>query len=198
MKVLLIGGTGTISTAVTRLLVQKGWDIYLLNRGHRNDILPDSIHWLNADVRDENSLRSAIGDTCFDVVCDFIGFVPEHVEQDIRVFNGRCGQFIYISSASAYHKPVAHYKITEGTTLSNPFWKYSRDKIACEQLLRQALEDSGFPVTIVRPSHTYDERTVPVAVHGNQGPWQVLARILHDQPHHSWRWFFPVDRHTQL
>lgn len=89
MKVLLIGGTGTISTAVTRLLVQKGWDIYLLNRGHRNDILPDSIHWLNADVRDENSLRSAIGDTCFDVVCDFIGFVPEHVEQDIRVFNGR-------------------------------------------------------------------------------------------------------------
>ena len=116
------------------------------------------------------------------MVCDFIGFVPEHVEQDIRVFNGRCGQFIYISSASAYHKPVAHYKITEGTTLSNPFWKYSRDKIACEQLLRQALEDSGFPVTIVRPSHTYDERTVPVAVHGNQGPWQVLARILHDQP----------------
>lgn len=182
MKALLIGGTGTISTAVTRLLMQKGWDIYLLNRGHRNDILPDSIHWLNADVRDENSLRSAIGDACFDVVCDFIGFVPEHVEQDIRVFNGRCGQFIYISSASAYHKPVAHYKITEGTTLSNPFWKYSRDKIACEQLLRQALEDSGFPVTIVRPSHTYDERTVPVAVHGNQGPWQVLARILHDQP----------------
>lgn len=182
MKTLLIGGTGVISTAVSRLLVQRGWDVYVLNRGTRNDVLPDGIHALTADIRDENSMRSAIGDRTFDVVCEFIGYVPEHVEQDLRVFKGRCGQYIYISSASAYHKPVANFRITEGTALCNPYWKYSRDKIACERILRDAVEESGFPATIVRPSHTYDERSVPVAVHGNNGSWQVLDRILHDQP----------------
>lgn len=182
MKALLIGGTGTISTAVSRLLVLRGWDVYVLNRGNRNDVLPEGIHSLQGDVRNEESMRTALGDETFDVVCEFIGFVPEHVSQDIRVFNGRCGQYIYISSASAYHKPVADFRITEGTTLSNPYWKYSRDKIACEQILRQAIEECGFPATIVRPSHTYDERSVPVAVHGNCGSWQVLDRIRQGKP----------------
>ena len=182
MKALLIGGTGTISTAVSRLLVQRNWDVYVLNRGNRNDVLPEGIHVLTADVRSEDSMRNAIGNQTFDVVCEFIGFLPDHVLTDLRIFNGRCGQYIFISSASAYHKPVANYRITEGTTLCNPYWKYSRDKIACEMILRQAIEESGFPATIVRPSHTYDERSVPVAVHGHGGSWQVLDRILHDKP----------------
>ena len=177
MKALLIGGTGTISTSVTSLLVQKGWDVAVLNRGNRSESLPEGVRVLKADVRQEASVRNAIGEETFDVVCEFVGFVPDHVRQDIGIFQGRCAQYIYISSASAYHKPVADFRITEGTALANPYWQYSRDKIACEQLLLQAYETALFPVTIVRPSHTYSERSLPVAVHGNKGPWQVLDRI---------------------
>lgn len=182
MKALLIGGTGTISTAVTALLVRKGWTVTVLNRGTHNENLPQGVETLCADVRDEASVRQAIGSRCFDVVCEFIGFVPDHVRQDIRVFTDRCGQYIYISSASAYHKPCADFRITEGTSLNNPFWQYSRDKIACERLLMDALEEHAFPATIVRPSHTYGDTSVPVAVHGSKGSYQVLLRILQDKP----------------
>ena len=116
------------------------------------------------------------------MVCDFIAFVPEQVERDYRLFAGKTKQYMYISSASAYHKPVMDYRITEGTTLSNPHWEYSRNKIACEEFLMKMYRENGFPVTIIRPSHTYDERNVPIGVHGDKGSFQVLKRMLEGKP----------------
>lgn len=183
MKALFIGGTGTISSAITRLVSKNAdWQLYLLNRGSRIDEVPDGVTNLTADINDEQAVLSLLGDLQFDVVCDFIGFVPSQVERDIRLFRGRTRQYIYISSASAYRKPLATPFITESTTLANPFWQYSRDKIACEELLMKHFREEGFPVTIVRPSHTFCERGVPVAVHGRNGSWQVLKRMLEGKP----------------
>lgn len=182
MKALLIGGTGTISLAVTRLLVEQGWQVYLLNRGSRNSEVPQGVNLIHADINDEPAVRAALGDLRFDCVCQFIGFVPEQVERDIRLFSGRTGQYLYTSSASAYHKPAKDYRITEGTALANPYWQYSRDKIACEEVLMRAYREQGFPVTIVRPSHTYDDRNVPLGVHGKNGSYQVLRRMQQGKP----------------
>ncbi|MBE6860705.1 MAG: NAD-dependent epimerase/dehydratase family protein [Ruminococcus sp.] len=178
MKVLFIGGTGTISMAITKLLAQRNIELFLLNRGNRNYTLPDNVKIINADINNENDVIEKIADMKFDCVCDFIGFVPEHIERDYRLFNGKTKQYIYISSASAYHKPAKSYIITEGTSLANPYWEYSRNKIACEELLFKLYRENGFPVTIVRPSHTYDERSVPLGVHGKNGSWQVIKRML--------------------
>ena len=178
MKVLLIGGTGTISSAITRLLIKKGYDTYILNRGNRNETLPEGVKTICADINNEIEAAEKLSGMTFDVVCDFIGFVPSQLERDYRLFNGKTKQFMYISSASAYHKPVRDYRITEGTTLANPYWEYSRNKIACEEYLMKMYRENGFPVTIIRPSHTYDERSVPLGVHGNNGSWQVLKRML--------------------
>lgn len=183
MKALFIGGTGTISSAITRLLAQNpDWQLYLLNRGNRNHDLPANVHPIIADVNDEAATRQALQGMTFDVVCDFIGFEPEQVERDYRLFRGRVGQYMYISSASAYQKPLASPYITEGTPLANPYWLYSRNKIACEDLLMRHYRDDGFPITIIRPSHTYCERKVPVAIHGTKGSWQVLKRIIDGKP----------------
>ena len=181
MKVLLIGGTGTISSAITRLLVKKGEEVYILNRGNRNNTLPEGVKVISCDINNEAEATEKLKDMQFDAVCDFIGFVPSQLERDFRLFNGKTKQFLYISSASAYHKPVRHYEITEGTTLANPYWEYSRNKIACEEFLFKMYRENGFPVTIIRPSHTYDERSVPLGVHGNGGSWQVLKRMLDGQ-----------------
>lgn len=118
----------------------------------------------------------------FDAVCEFIGFVPEQVERDIRLFKGRTRQYVYISSASAYNKPVRSHVITEGTALANPYWQYSRNKIACERILMDAYRNESFPVTIVRPSHTYCERGIPLSVHGTKGSWQVVKRMMEGKP----------------
>lgn len=182
MKVLLIGGTGTISSAITRLLVKKGYDTYILNRGSRNDTLPEGVKTISADINNEAEAAEKLSGMTFDVVCDFIGFVPSQLERDFRLFSGKTKQFMYISSASAYHKPVKDYRITEGTTLANPYWEYSRNKIACEEYLMKMYRENGFPVTIIRPSHTYDERSVPLGVHGDKGSWQVLKRMLDGKP----------------
>ena len=183
MKALFIGGTGTISSAITRLVSQNpDWQLYLINRGNRIAEVPDGVVNLTADIDDEQTVLRLLGDLQFDVVCDFIGFVPAQVERDIRLFKGRTRQYIYISSASAYRKPLASPYITESTPLANPFWQYSRDKIACEELLIKHFREEGFPFTIVRPSHTYCERGVPVAVHGKNGCWQVLKRMLEGKP----------------
>ena len=183
MKALLIGGTGTISMAITRLLAsKKDWEVYLLNRGSRRAEVPETVRWIQADISDEEAVRQALGGMKFDCVCEFIGFVPEQVQRDIRLFTGRTKQYIYISSASAYHKPAKDYRITEGTALANPYWQYSRDKIACEDILMKAYREHQFPVTIVRPSHTYDNRNVPLGVHGNNGSFQVLKRMLEGKP----------------
>ena len=182
MKALLIGGTGTISMAITRLLAQKGWEVHLLNRGNRKAEVPEGVHWIQADISDEQAVREILEGRSFDCVCEFIGFVPEQVERDIRLFEGKTGQYLYISSASAYHKPVQDYRITEGTTLANPYWEYSRSKIACEEVLMKAYRERRFPVTIIRPSHTYDDRNIPLGVHGDKGSYQVIKRMLEGKP----------------
>lgn len=182
MKVLLIGGTGTISMAITRLLAEQGEEVFLLNRGSRSSDLPEHVQVIQGDIGDEAAIAEKLEGMQFDAVCEFIGFVPAQVERDVRLFRGKTRQYIYISSASAYQKPLSDYKITESTPLSNPHWQYSRDKIACEEYLMRQYRETGFPVTIVRPSHTYDERSVPLGVHGEKGSWQVLRRMLDGKP----------------
>ena len=183
MKALFIGGTGTISAAIVRrLLRETDWEVWLLNRGNRNQVLPEGVHQIIADINDEAAVAEKLKDQFFDVVGEFIGFVPAQVERDWRLFRGKTRQYIYISSASAYHKPAADFRITEGTTLANPHWEYSRNKIACEDFLMRKYREEGFPVTIVRPSHTYDERSIPMGVHGANGSWQVIRRMLDGKP----------------
>lgn len=182
MKVLMIGGTGTISMAITRLMAEKNWEVYLLNRGTRTAELPKGVKTITADVNDEADVKEKIKGMTFDTVCEFIGFVPSQVERDIRLFSGITKQYMYISSASAYNKPCRDYVITEGTTLANPYWEYSRNKIACEEVLMKAYREKGFPATIIRPSHTYDERSVPLGAHGRKGSYQVLKRMLEGKP----------------
>ncbi len=182
-KALFIGGTGTISSAVVRRLCQEGgWEVWLLNRGNRSDRAPAGVHQIVADIRDEGAVREALQDMTFDVVSEFVGFTPDQVERDYRLFRGKTRQYIFVSSASAYHKPAADCRVTEGTALANPYWAYSRNKIACEAFLMGKYREEGFPVTIVRPSHTYDERHIPLGVHGAKGFWQVIRRMLDGKP----------------
>ena len=182
MKILFIGGTGTISMAITRKLAERGDELYLLNRGNRNYDLPENVKIIQCDINDERSAAEKLAGMEFDCVGEFIGFVPAQLERDFRLFAGRTKQFIYISSASAYRKPMQGYVITEETPLENPYWEYSRNKKACEEYLMERYRNDGFPVTIVRPSHTYDERSVPLGVHGNEGSWQVVKRIKEGKP----------------
>ena len=182
MKILFIGGTGTISGAISKLLISQGHDLYLLNRGLRNETLPAGAHYLVADINDEAKVAGLIRDLAFDCVADFIAFVPEHLQRDYRLFKDKTKQFIFISSASAYQKPLSDYRVSEATPLANPYWQYSRDKIACEDYLMKRYREEGFPVTIVRPSYTYDERKVPLAIHGRNGTWSVIKRIIDGKP----------------
>ena len=182
MKVLFIGGTGTISMAISRLLLSQGHTLYLLNRGSRNTGLSGDLIELKADINDEAAVAALISDLKFDVVADFIAFVPEQLERDYRLFREKTKQFIYISSASAYQKPLSDYRINEGTPLANPYWEYSRNKIAGEEYLMKLYREEGFPVTIVRPSHTYDERSIPLGAHGEKGSFSVIKRMLEGKP----------------
>lgn len=183
MRALFIGGTGTISTAIVKRLVDDPqWEVWVLNRGNRK--LPDAenLHQIVADIHDEAETAEKLKGMTFDTVCEFIGFKKENVERDYRLFKDKTRQYIYTSSASAYHKPSADYRITEGTALANPHWQYSRDKIACEEYLMKMYREEGFPVTIVRPSHTYCERSIPLGVHGKNGSWQVIRRMQEGKP----------------
>lgn len=178
-KALFIGGTGTISTAITAAIAAEGkWDLTLLNRGNRSAAVPEGVNVIQADIQDESVVAGLLEGSFWDCVCDFIGFVPAQVERDWRLFRGKTRQYMYISSASAYQKPATSPFITEGTPLVNPYWEYSRNKIACEDFLMEKYRENGFPVTIVRPSHTYDDRSVPLGVHGDKGSWQVIRRML--------------------
>ena len=183
MKALFIGGTGTISMGIVRRLSEDPlWEVYLLNRGNRNAEVPVNVKQITGDINNEEDIRAKLDGMKFDVVSDFIAFDVKAVERDYRLFNGRTKQYIFISSASAYNKPAAHHVITEGTTLANPYWEYSRNKIACEEYLLGKYREEGFPVTIVRPSHTYDERNIPLGVHGNKGFYQVIRRMQQGKP----------------
>lgn len=179
MKVLFIGGTGMISTAVSRLAVTRGLDLYLLNRGSRAATVPGATS-LVADIRRPAEVRAALGGLDIDVVVDWIAYTPEDTERDIALFWGGVSQYVFISSASTYHKPPDHYLITESTPLHNPFWEYSLGKIACEERLVRAHREEGFPVTIVRPSMTYDAN-LPIAV-GGWGTYTLADRMLAGRP----------------
>ncbi|MBR6235162.1 MAG: NAD-dependent epimerase/dehydratase family protein [Spirochaetales bacterium] len=188
MRILLIGGTGTISSAITALISkriasgERKDELWVLNRGKRAACLPSGVRQIVADAYDKESLSKAVDGLQFDVVCYFIGFELNQVIVAHDVFAGKIKQFVYISSASAYQKPPASYLITESTPLENPFWEYSRKKIQCEDYLFEKYRAEGFPATVVRPSHTYCERSVPVGLHGAKGSWQVLKRMIEGKP----------------
>jgi len=192
MKALFIGGTGTISTAISKRILEQGGELFLLNRGNRNAVLdfkakpekPGKLVEIPCDIRTDSvetiiqKIQAAGGGQRFDVAADFIAFTADHAAKSYAICRDLCRQFIFISSASAYQKPPSSYLITESTPLANPYWEYSRNKIACEELLMAKYRESGFPVTLVRPSHTYDERSVPLGVHGSKGSWQVIKRMI--------------------
>jgi len=193
MRALFIGGTGTISTAISKRILEQGGELFLLNRGNRNAVLdtkaePGKLVEIPCDIRTDSvetiiqKIQAAGGGRRFDAAADFIAFTPDHAAKSYAVCKDLCRQFIFISSASAYQKPPSSYLITESTPLANPYWEYSRNKIACEELLTAKYRESGFPLTIVRPSHTYDERSVPLGVHGNKGSWQVVKRMIEGKP----------------
>lgn len=173
MKVLFIGGTGIISSACSRLAIERGIELYLLNRGQSQRPAPRGAKILNGDIRDIKSAGEALRSQTFDVVVNWITFTPEQIEQDLNLFRGRTGQYVFISSASAYQTPPASLPVTESTLLDNPYWAYSRNKIACEERLVRAYREEKFPVTIVRPSHTYDSTLWPM-----HGGWTVVDRML--------------------
>ena len=180
-RALFIGGTGTISSACSALAVEKGFDLYVLNRGN-DPVLPSNANHIISDINDEKAVADKLKNMDFDIVADFITFTPEQAERSIRLFSGKTQQYIFISSASAYQKPLSNAIITESTPLHNPFWQYSRDKIACENRLYEEYRNNGFPITIVRPSHTYSEKKIPVCLHGKNGSYQVIKRILDGKP----------------
>jgi nucleoside-diphosphate-sugar epimerase len=180
MRVLFIGGTGIISSACTRLAIARGIDLTLLNRGQRAEV--PGTKQIVADINDPVPASVALKDQKWDVVVDFISFTPEDLKKRIDLFSGHTGQFIFISSASAYQRPVTDYLITESTPLANPFWEYSRNKIACEELLITALREDGFPATIIRPSFTYSEWIVPLAINSWPMPYTAIDRMRKGQP----------------
>lgn len=177
-RTLFIGGTGVISSACVARALEKGHEVTVVNRG--NSVLrplPEGVEVLHADIRDPESVHAVLGERSFDVAAEFLAFTPEHIRTDFDLFEGRVGQFVFISSASAYQTPPARMPVIESTPLRNPFWQYSRDKIACEDLLVEAYRDRGFPITIVRPSHTYDRTMIPTTGH-----WTDLARMRRGAP----------------
>jgi nucleoside-diphosphate-sugar epimerase len=178
MKVLFIGGTGVISAACARRAVELGFELHVLNRGLGADRpLPDGATVHRADVHDRDAVRAAVGGRDFDVVATFLAYTPEHVQADIDLFRGRTGQYVFISSASAYQTPPSRLPIVESTPLRNPVWPYSQAKIACEELLTRAYREEAFPVTIVRPSHTYDRTSVPY-----DSGWTMIDRMRRGKP----------------
>jgi len=182
MRVLFLGGTGIISTACTRLAAERGIDLTLLTRGRRHAALPPGVRTLSADLNDEASVRDALGAERFDSVVDWIAFTPEHIERDLRLFRERTRQYIFISSASAYQKPSTDYLITESTPLANPYWDYSQNKIACEERLLRAYREEGFPSIIVRPSLTYGETQVALAVNSWEKSYTAVDRMRRGLP----------------
>jgi nucleoside-diphosphate-sugar epimerase len=172
VKVLFIGGTGIISSACTQLAAECGIKLFLLNRGQTSRPVPPKVKLLPADIRDLAAVQKILGQGSFDVVVNWIAFTPDHIERDLNLFRNRTAQYIFISSASAYQTPPQNLPVTESTPLNNPFWEYSRAKIACEERLMRAYREEQFPVTIVRPSHTYDCTQLPM-----HGGYTIVDRM---------------------
>jgi len=178
MKVLFIGGTGNLSSACSELAISKGIELYHLNRGLSASIRNiQGMKTIISDIRNFEETQKALQDYNFDVVVDFIAYLPEHIQNDIRLFTGKISQFIFISSASVYQTPPLKLPVTEDTPLDNPYWDYAKNKIACEESLEEAYQKNGFPYTIIRPSHTYDKTMIPAI-----GGYTVLHRMLQGLP----------------
>jgi nucleoside-diphosphate-sugar epimerase len=180
MKILFIGGTGVISTACSALAAERGMDVTLLSRGQHRAQLPPGVGNLIADANDPATFQKLEHES-FDAVVDFIAFTPADIERDLNLFRGRTRQFVFISSASVYQKPPTHYLITESTPLANPYWDYSRKKIACEERLMKAYLDEGFPATIVRPSLTYGSTLIPLVLNSWQQSYTAVDRMIRGQ-----------------
>jgi nucleoside-diphosphate-sugar epimerase len=176
LRILFIGGTGNISTAATRLLAESGADLAVLNRGQSEVALPEGVRRIRADIRDRAAVSDALEGEEFDVVVDWLAYVPEHVEADIELFGGTISHYVFISTAMVYRKPSPFFPLVEQAPLGNHHSQYARDKIACEERLRRAQEESGFPATIVRPSYTYGERWIPAALDGQD--YTIVDRML--------------------
>lgn len=172
MKVLFVGGTGIISSAVSKLAIERGIELFHLNRGKSHRKI-EGVKNIIGDIRNVDHTKQVLKNYTFDVVVNWVSFVAEHVQNDINIFSGKTKQFIFISSASAYEKPISKLPITEKTPLINPFWQYSRDKAECEKILMEAYNSQKFPVTIVRPSHTYDNTLIPT-----DWGYTILDRML--------------------
>src|SRR5450755_4674129 len=182
MRVLFIGGTGIISTACTQLAIGRGINVTLLNRGRHSAHPPAGVSTLAVDIEDTAAVSQALAGATFDAVVDWIAFELAHVERDIALFRGRTRHYVFISSASAYQKPATDYLITESTPLANPYWDYSRNKIACEERLLKAYREEGFPITIVRPSLTYGETLIPLVINSwAEHSYTVVDRMLKGQ-----------------
>ncbi len=181
MRALIIGGTGTISTAVTQRASEAGFEVTILNRGNQKDV-PEGIRQIHADVRDRVAIQAALSGLSFDVVCDYLTFTQEQARQNIELFAGRTAQFIFISSATVYQKPLVHYLITEDTPLGNPYSEYARGKIACEACFMEAYQKQGFPVTIVRPSYTYGDNMIPWALNSRPMRFSLIHRLKAHKP----------------
>jgi nucleoside-diphosphate-sugar epimerase len=176
MKALIIGGTGVISTDVVKLALSRGWDITLLNRGRQGKALPEA-RLIACDARDEEAMRKALEGEHFDVVANFIGYLPEQIDQDIRLFDGKCDQYLFISTCCVYQKPGGPYLTTESSPLRNLDSLYGRRKIACEETLNRAYREKNFPVTIVRPNWTYSRGTIPFIMSPWKSPWTFVDRL---------------------
>ncbi len=181
LKILFIGGTGIISTACAQRAVAEGMDVVLLNRGRQPDLVPGVTN-LIADINDPAAVTRALDGQRFDAVVQWIAFKPEEIERDLALFRDNTQQYICISSASAYQKPVSYYRITESTPLANPFWEYSRNKIACEERLLRAYREESFPCTIIRPSLTYGDTQIPLVMNSWQRPYTIVARMRQGKP----------------
>lgn len=182
MKILIVGGTGIISAAVTKQLAEEGHELTLINRGTRTESIPSGASLIKADIHEENSILKQLEGQRFDAVADFISFTAEDIERAFQLYNGRTKQYLFISSGASFQKPLSDYRVTESTPLRNPYWTYAANKIRCEEALTRHYREDGFPITIVRPGHTYDERWVPLGISGDKGCFQVMKRMLEGKP----------------
>lgn len=182
MKALFIGGTGLISSAVSQRAIEKGWDLTLLNRGKRSEFVPAGARVIECDINNEEEFKQKLGDECFDVVVEWIAFLPERVEKDVKLFNGRTKQYILISSGAAYERPMRRYIIDESHPLNNRYWQYGRNKRMCEDVCMKAHRELDFPITIVRPSLTYGLTQIPFAMGSWNKPWSLVQRMLDGKP----------------
>lgn len=182
-SILIIGGSGIISTGTTNAAIDKGWNVTVLNRGrHGLELLKDGYEIIQCDINDTEQAKEKLKDRCFDNVIDFVCFNEEDARKRIALFSGKCGQYIYISSATVYERPSRQFPIREDTPHKNPYSAYARNKYAGELTFMNAYRETGFPVTIIRPSLTYGDTQIPMATGSWTYPWSFAKRILDGKP----------------